>query len=64
MTAGGRTVEKLIIIPTYNERENIEPLLTTLLALLAAGVATGRRREPRAAAPGAAKPIAPAGAGA
>ena len=38
--------------------------LLVALALLAAGVATGRRREPRAAAPGAAKPIAPAGAGA
>jgi dolichol-phosphate mannosyltransferase len=26
-------VEKLIIIPTYNERENIDPLLTRLMAL-------------------------------
>jgi len=26
-------VEKLIIIPTYNERENIDPLLTKLMAL-------------------------------
>jgi len=38
--------------------------LLVAVALLAAGVATGRRREPRATAPGAAKPIAPAGAGA
>ena len=28
-----RDVEKLVIIPTYNERENIEPLLSRLLAL-------------------------------
>jgi dolichol-phosphate mannosyltransferase len=26
-------VEKLVIVPTYNERDNIEPLLTALLAL-------------------------------
>ena len=31
--AGGRLVEKLVIVPTYNERENIEPLLQRLLSL-------------------------------
>jgi len=30
---GGRLVEKLVIVPTYNERENIEPLLQRLLSL-------------------------------
>jgi dolichol-phosphate mannosyltransferase len=29
---GGRVVEKLVIIPTYNERENIEPILDRVLA--------------------------------
>jgi len=30
---GGGLVEKLVIVPTYNERENIEPLLQRLLSL-------------------------------
>ncbi len=29
---GGGVVEKLVIIPTYNERENIEPILDRVLA--------------------------------
>ena len=32
-TGGGSHVEKLVIVPTYNERDNVEPLLARLLAL-------------------------------